>query len=91
MTIGPAPMCMECARYRDIPGRFGLTCDAYPDGIPDEILNSEVDHTKPYEGDGGQTFIAVEPERVGEVSGSPFLHRDETAKSNNEDEASGGR
>ncbi len=28
-------------------------CKAYPDGIPDEILNGTVDHRLPYAGDHG--------------------------------------
>jgi hypothetical protein len=38
---------------------FGLNCKAYPDGIPEKILNGEHDHRKPYENDKG---IQFEPE-----------------------------
>ena len=31
-------------------------CAAYPDGIPQAILDMEVDHRKPYNGDNGITF-----------------------------------
>jgi hypothetical protein len=51
---GP-PMCMYCRHYRrDVP----LTCSAYPERIPDPILQSRVDHRKPYRGDHGVTFQA---------------------------------
>ena len=41
----------------------GMRCDAYPQGIPDEILESEVDHRLPYAGDGGVQF-EQNPERL---------------------------
>ena len=30
-----------------------MTCDAFPDGIPKEILDGTVSHMKPYPGDHG--------------------------------------
>jgi len=33
-----------------------LSCMAFPDGIPVEILKGEVDHRKLYKGDNGITF-----------------------------------
>ena len=45
-------ICHLCAR------RWGpLTCQAYPGGIPWEILAGTVDHRKPYEGDHGLQFV----------------------------------
>ena len=35
-------------------------CDAFPDGIPEPILTGEHDHTKPYPGDGGIRYEALE-------------------------------
>jgi len=34
--------CPVCLRYR-----ANLTCDAFPDGIPEAILTGQHDHTKP--------------------------------------------
>lgn len=49
------PICLKCKHYhRDKVNE--LTCEAYPDGIPDEILQSVVDHTESYEGDHGIQF-----------------------------------
>lgn len=56
--IGPAPLCVECKHLHTKFGR--MACDAYPDGIPDAILEGEVDHHKPYEGDHGVQFEQVE-------------------------------
>lgn len=34
----------------------GPTCDAFPKGIPDEILRNEHDHRQPFIGDHGIRF-----------------------------------
>ena len=36
-----------------------LACDAYPEGIPDEILDNKVDHREPFEGDRGLRFEPI--------------------------------
>lgn len=52
-----APICAGCRRLRK--REFGdvLTCAAFPDRIPDDILDSRADHRKPHEGDHGLTFL----------------------------------
>jgi hypothetical protein len=37
--------------------RRRLTCEAYPDGIPDAITANYVSHTRPHEGDHGLRFV----------------------------------
>jgi len=51
------PKCLDCAYYGG-PKQygFGLTCKAYPRGIPEEILEGKIDHDKPYPGDHGIQF-----------------------------------
>jgi hypothetical protein len=41
--------CQKCVwRFRGT-----LTCAAFPDGIPEEVLEGKIDHSKPYKGDHG--------------------------------------
>ena len=54
MTSIPPPMCTQCARRTDGPG---YACEAYPDGIPDEIYEGEWDHRTPKPGDRGLRFV----------------------------------
>ena len=56
MTIGPAPLCMVCAHRK----KGSLSCAAYPDRIPVEILQNAVDHRKPYTGDRGIRWEPVD-------------------------------
>jgi len=45
------PICNRCHHYRG----YGK-CAAFPDRIPDAILDDEHDHHKPYPGDNGIRF-----------------------------------
>lgn len=47
------PMCMGCQHLHQ---GFVLTCDAFPARIPDDILDSRVDHRQPVKGDHGIQF-----------------------------------
>jgi hypothetical protein len=46
------PICNKCIHKKP----NGITCKAYPNGIPDEIIFDKVDHKKPYIGDNGIVF-----------------------------------
>ena len=48
-------ICFKC-KHRDI---FEDGCKAFPDGIPDEILSGDNDHSKPLPGQ--QNDIVFEP------------------------------
>lgn len=56
MTTPISPMCMLCARYDWATGG----CEAYPDGIPSEILLGALDHRVPQPGDHGLQFVPLE-------------------------------
>jgi hypothetical protein len=43
-------------------GEIYLRCSAFPDGIPDEIAQNLVRHTKPYPGDHGIQYEPIEEE-----------------------------
>lgn len=54
----PAPMCMWCKRFNEgKPTRtHPFVCEAFPDGIPDDIWHNEFNHRHPHEGDHGLQF-----------------------------------
>ncbi len=45
------PACLKCKHFKSL-----WKCDAFPEGIPDVILNAENDHGQPYPGDHGIQF-----------------------------------
>lgn len=66
--MGPyiSPMCNYCTHYR-----HNAACDAYPDGIPkDLIIRGE--HETPYPGDHGIRFQAEDPEEWEREKGKIF-------------------
>jgi hypothetical protein len=48
-------MCLNCKHF-DFKDQTKNSCAAYREEIPSEILDSRVDHRKPYKGDGGIQF-----------------------------------
>jgi hypothetical protein len=56
--IGSIPQCYKCKWMKR--EKWEPNCSAFPDGIPDEILTGKHDHTKPYKGDKGILFEAVD-------------------------------
>lgn len=51
ITIGDGK-CNKCIHVN----KNGMTCDAFPEGIPGEILSGEFNHIEPYNGDNGIRF-----------------------------------
>lgn len=60
MTTVAAPLCVGCVHLRR--GDAAFACDAYPDGIPEPIVASKVDHRQPYDGDNGIRFEPESPD-----------------------------
>jgi hypothetical protein len=56
MIMGPTPLCLKCARFHDT-NDDTFTCDAFPEGIPDEIVLGGFNHNLPFPGDNGMRFI----------------------------------
>jgi 8-oxo-dGTP pyrophosphatase MutT (NUDIX family) len=52
------PICNTCTHYTGLDVDAGYVCKAFPKGIPLLIMVSAVDHTKPFEGDGGIVYEA---------------------------------
>lgn len=61
-TVNAPPICVDCQRLRKaVYGKWGLFCDAFPDGIPDAIKLTRVDHRRPYPGDHDLQFLPTSP------------------------------
>ncbi len=74
MVFGPTPLCLKCARFHE-DNKEGFTCDAFPTGIPDEIVLRGFNHNQPFPGDHGMRFVARVKFAVvgtGEAPLSPF-------------------
>jgi len=59
MTSIDAPMCIKCAHFQDLIEK--PKCNAFPDGIPDEIWEEGFNHRNPFPGDDGILFEPVDP------------------------------
>tara|TARA_R100000501_G_C2631536_1_gene127893 strand:- start:4609 stop:4896 length:288 start_codon:yes stop_codon:yes gene_type:complete len=51
------PQCIVCEHLISADEE---TCEAYPEGIPGPLFYGEISHTKPYKGDNGLRFDAIE-------------------------------
>jgi len=53
------PLCTLCRHYQFVRPGSTPTCDAFPDGIPDDIYENRVEHDQPISGDHGLRFIEM--------------------------------
>ena len=56
----PAPLCYECSFFQAVSSR---RCDAFPEGIPDEIWSGTIKHDKQYPGDHDIQFKPKSPNK----------------------------
>jgi hypothetical protein len=63
------PMCMSCTRIKD---GEGWSCDAFPNGIPADIVLGSKDHRQPLPGDGGKLFEQDPQAPAFDFSGADF-------------------
>lgn len=56
MTIGPSPVCMRC-KFFNKDDFYKNSCEAFPDGIPDEILYEGNKHLKPIPGQKNKKIV----------------------------------
>ena len=64
------PQCRSCKHLHD----ESMTCDAYPDDIPDEILLNKHWHTKPFPGDHGILYEPLDADDETASQHEPPVH-----------------
>ena len=56
------PQCLVCRRYRKPVKEDGVRrCEAFPEGIPEDLFKNRADHRNPFPGDNGIRFEAKIP------------------------------
>ena len=63
--IGPVPFCLHCIHYHEEDFE-NFSCDAFPDGIPEDIVMCEFDHNTPYPNSKNPTDNGIQFEPIEE-------------------------
>jgi len=75
MSYGPVSQCSVCARFVSPwaagDPSAGQTCEAFPQGIPGEVLDNTLDHRQPVDGDHGVRWLSDGRPYPGESAGEP--------------------
>lgn len=59
MPFPTRPICVDCKRLHALDAADpGWRCEAFPDGIPQAIIDSTLDHREPVAGDHDLQFLA---------------------------------
>lgn len=62
-TLLYSSVCSGCVHYDSKNASF-KRCEAFPDGIPQEIFSGENEHTSAYPGDNGIQFEPIQLKRA---------------------------
>ena len=65
MTDVPAPLCMKCKHFQGYE-TDELNCDAFPRGIPQDIIIGGIEYIKPFIGDNGILFEPISKQEMEE-------------------------
>jgi hypothetical protein len=59
--IGPRPKCMDCEHLNRL-NAIGITCKAFPKGIPKNIIVPQIEHDRVLKGQVGDYVFKEMPE-----------------------------
>ena len=61
-------LCLDCKHFIGKIKSISIpVCEAFGNGIPAELLNNSIKHTKPYPGDNGIQFEPIEDKKKDEA------------------------
>jgi hypothetical protein len=67
MTIGATPICVFCSHWHRV-NLNGMTCEAYPEGIPKDIILNRQDHRQHLPDDQNIKFNPIDQRGIQHAS-----------------------
>jgi len=61
------PQCLKCSHFKKIEDEHWFKCEAFPHGIPNQIIYGRHDHRQKYQGDNGIRFEPKAQRDAGEL------------------------